>query len=85
MCQSQTRLKRPSSSSSNHVPGTALSTFHEGGLSFSFFSQEDGTPEALTHLGEDADRYPPRAVFSILYKHRIQEGEDICTLLANSC
>lgn len=66
------------------VPGTALSTFHEGGLSFSFFSQEDGTPEALTHLGEDADRYPSKAVFSILYKHKIQEGEDICTLLANS-
>lgn len=67
------------------MPGTALSTFHEGGLSFLFFSQEDGTPEALTHLGEDADKYPSKAVFSILYKHRIQEGEDIGTLTASSC
>ena len=68
-----------------HMPGTVLSTFHEGELPFSFFSQEDGTPEALTHLGEDADRYPSKAVFSILYKHRMQEGEDIGTLMANSC
>lgn len=68
-----------------HMPGAVLSTFHEGGLSFSFFSQEDGTPEALTHLGEDADRYPSKAVFSILYKHRIKEREDIGTLMANSC
>lgn len=38
----------------NHAPGTVLSTLREEGLSFPFYSQEDGTPETLTHLGEDA-------------------------------